>query len=142
MSYDPNHYTDCCYEGCYATICLSPKNYERLRRTGEWFYCPAGHQQHFTGKTDEQKQIDRLQSRLDTAFHEISWRTRNYETLVGVLRRCPICAATPGRYVRVERRWPGEGIAAVRDWLVAHLAEEHGADVPADRLAALSEDSA
>lgn len=64
MSYDPDHKVSCCTEGCYATINLAPKDYERLKRTGEWFYCPAGHKQHFTGKTEDQKEIDRLKSEI------------------------------------------------------------------------------
>lgn len=128
--------TDCATKGCYATICLDPKSYDRLKRTGENFYCPAGHSNYFPGKTDEQKKIDELDSRCFRLGREIAWRRKNYDLVIGVLRRCPICAATPGRFVRVERRWPEEGVAAVRDWLLHHLAEAHGADVPAPLLAA------
>jgi hypothetical protein len=31
----------CCHEGCYAVITLHPDDEQRLRRTHEWFYCPA-----------------------------------------------------------------------------------------------------
>jgi hypothetical protein len=133
VSYDPNHYTDCCHEGCYATICLSPKNYHRLKRTGEWFYCPAGHQQHFTGKTDDQKEIDRLQTSLRRTTNKLGRAAGQRDKAIAMLRRCPVCLATPPRYLRIYRAhwWRyDDDLAAVREWLIEHLRTEHGAKHP------------
>lgn len=55
----------CCHKGCFATITLHPDDERRLRKTHEWFYCPAGHQQHFSGKTDEEKQIAQLKREVE-----------------------------------------------------------------------------
>lgn len=63
----------CAAPGCPAVIVLHRDQEQRLRRTGESFYCPAGHSQHFTGKTAEQREIERLQKVerwLEEALHE------------------------------------------------------------------------
>lgn len=44
---------ECCL--CHMDFGL-PTYYERdLRRTHDWLYCPAGHKQHFTGTSTEEK---------------------------------------------------------------------------------------
>jgi hypothetical protein len=134
-------HTIACYKpGCYAKINLSPKDYEQLKRTGESFWCPAGHRQHFTGKTEDQKEIDRLKRRAssleaeaDEIWAEACEAQRQRETAVELIRRCPVCAATPGRHVRIYRD-PGrfeDDLANVRDWMAGHIRTEHGAGLPA-----------
>lgn len=140
MGFDPDHRVSCCYEGCYATINLAPKDYGRLKRTGEWFYCPAGHQQHFTGKTEDQKEIDRLKREINDWSRESTGLRRaltgaeaQRDTAIALLRRCPVCAATPGRHVMVKRD-PAhyeDDLANLRDWMAEHVRSEHIAQVPA-----------
>lgn len=127
----------CAREGCYATICLDAKGEQRLRETHETFYCPAGHKNYFPGKTDEQKRIDRLERKLRESVSTIGRFHGQRETLIGVLRQCPICAATPWRAMPIgrngNRRWSFEDdIARVRAWMAAHLVEAHGASLTAD----------
>ena len=124
----------CCVEGCWATINLSPKDHEQLQRTGERFYCPAGHRQHFTGKTDEQKEIDQLKRRLVWVEDEADYFNREClraegqrDTAIELIRRCPVCAATPGRHVRIYRdsdRYEDD-LANVRDWMAEHIKAAH-----------------
>ena len=67
----------CCHEGCGQVICFDPGVEERLRRTHEWWYCPAGHSQHFSGKTEQEKTIERLRRQHAWAEERADmWRTR------------------------------------------------------------------
>jgi hypothetical protein len=50
-----------CYK-CGVTICLA--NEASLRRDHGAFYCPNGHQQYFSGKTDAEKKIEVLEQRV------------------------------------------------------------------------------
>lgn len=50
------HVETCCHEKCHVTFGLDIAHYRQLQReTGTTFYCPNGHAQHYTGKSDEQK---------------------------------------------------------------------------------------
>lgn len=63
----------CAQENC-GTFVMDEELYNKLKRTGETFYCPEGHPQHFTETTanklrsrisDLKEKIERVQSRLD-----------------------------------------------------------------------------
>jgi hypothetical protein len=125
------HEIPCARKGCYATIALDPKTYQQLKRTGETFYCPAGHSNYYPGKTKEQKEIDSLNREVNQLGREFDIIYDQRELLIALTRRCPICAATPGRHVRIYREnWRfQDDVANVRDWMAEHLREEHGAEV-------------
>jgi hypothetical protein len=136
-------HTIACYKpGCYAKINLSPKDYQQLKRTGEFFWCPAGHRQHFTGKTEDQKEIDWLKRRASNLEAEVDeiWAgmceaQRQRDTAVELIRRCPICTATPGRHIKIYRD-PGrfeDDLANVRDWMAEHIRTEHCAEASVTR---------
>jgi len=138
MSLGLDHRVSCCTRGCYATINLAPKRYEQLKRSGEYFWCPAGHEQHFTGKTDEQKQIDRLTRDLRDEELESGLREDQRDTAIELIRRCPVCAATPGRHIQIHRnRWRyNDDLANVRDWMAEHIKTEHMAEVAVEKKGA------
>lgn len=112
----------CATRGCQATIHLHHDVEERLRRTHETFYCPAGHSNYFPGKTNEEKRIAQLERRAE------QWQERYEEALEErddwklLAKTCPF-----GCGYRVLRKYKPESIAAT---LVFHLIEEHGADWP------------
>lgn len=98
----------CCHEGCYAVITLHPDDERRLRRTRESFYCPAGHSQHFTDKTAEEKKIEELEGEIkklesSVGFHK---RRRNQvtdqlELTCRALGVCPLgCGWTSRKRIR------------------------------------------
>jgi hypothetical protein len=134
MGFDPDHRVSCAQRGCYATINLSPKGYGRLKRTGERFFCPAGHSNYFAGKTDEQKEIDRLTRDLDHTERDLTRAENQRDTAIELVRRCPICLKTPGRHIQVHRNpWRYEDdLANVRDWMAEHVRTEHMAEVRAE----------
>ena len=53
----------CC--ACEIVFGMSSAFYEKKMRDHSSFFCPKGHAQHFTGKTEDQEEIDRLRSALD-----------------------------------------------------------------------------
>lgn len=96
----------CCHKDCYATIILPEGVESKLRRTGEWFYCPSGHRQHFTpGPSKEQGEISELKRLLA--------REQSY------------CSDLWRRYIALEERL-GKYQAA---WLDDLLGEDPSADV-------------
>jgi len=62
-------------ECCICSIHFAmPKLYQQnLRRTHEWFYCPNGHVQHYSGKSD----LEKAQDQLNAKVLELQ-RVRNY----------------------------------------------------------------
>lgn len=67
----------CCKEGCAHVICFEPSVERRLRETHETWQCPAGHRQHFAGKTEQEKRIERLEREnadLRVALRNAHWR--------------------------------------------------------------------
>lgn len=95
----------CCHKGCGALVCFPPEVHARLRRTHEWWLCPFGHWQHFTGPTEEQRRIKALE-RMNEGLNHLC------RTLRADAARCP---------------WPACGRQlAHRDGLVRHLQRVHG----------------
>lgn len=42
----------CCHEGCNVVFGMPQGMYLNRKDDHAWFYCPNGHKQHFTGKSD------------------------------------------------------------------------------------------
>lgn len=61
---------NCATKGCFAIITLHPQEEDRLRRTHETFYCPAGHSNYFAGKTKTEKRVEQLEREI-TAANEV-----------------------------------------------------------------------
>jgi hypothetical protein len=63
---------NCCK--CKVTFAMPETWMTHYRKTHEYFHCPAGHSQHFTGETEEErlrKQLAREQSRIEHRDAEI-----------------------------------------------------------------------
>lgn len=81
----------CVSENC-GTFPMDRALRDKLKRTGETFTCPAGHQQHFTESTEQQlrEKIERLEDRLET-FEEwedqLRESKREYRELSNLFRR-------------------------------------------------------
>lgn len=74
----------CCREGCAHVICFTPEVEQRLRKTHEFWTCPAGHKQHFAGKTPEEERIDQLE-------REVARLRNRVRSLLRVLSRRNTC---------------------------------------------------
>jgi hypothetical protein len=108
----------CCYQGCSASICFEPEIEQRLRRTHEWWMCPFGHRQHFTDKTWEEQEIERL-NRLVRSTESVRDRWRAHaEENESVFGTCPFC----GWRTRsaIDNRWL---------YMLRHFSRIHGCSV-------------
>lgn len=68
-----------CYrEDCEHVIRFPGPVYEQLRRTGNTFYCPAGHAQRFTDEAHPlREKINQLEQRIDRLWtHRDKYRDR------------------------------------------------------------------
>jgi hypothetical protein len=96
-----------------------------FRKNHKNFYCPNGHEQHYSGKSEAEKLRDekvRLQSQLDQSQARAdSWRARQEETerslrsTKGVVTRIKNRVAS-GKCVCCSRKFPDIG---------AHMKAEH-----------------
>lgn len=112
----------CASQGCGHTIHLHHDLEERLRRTQETFYCPAGHSNYFPAKKDDTAaRLARAERQRD------EWRERwqeQYERADEWRLHAKRCSFGCGFYSR--KRIPD----AITADLVLHMVEEHGARMP------------
>jgi hypothetical protein len=87
---------DCCK--CGVTFAFPSSLMRRLRASGESFFCPTGHSQHFT-----ESEAERLRAMLDEANRSKTKLADDYAQLQRVNRRlvrrisagvCPCCNRT------------------------------------------------
>src|SRR4051812_3178393 len=57
--------TDCCI--CGVGFAMETGLYAQRRADRKSFWCPNGHSQHFTGETDDERQIAHLRRQLEIA---------------------------------------------------------------------------
>lgn len=110
----------CCV--CDLAVCVSERHEATLRRTGERFWCPAGHSQSFEPQpTKDQRRIAQLERQLDN-WQGYCVRADERTAAARLLARtCPLCGWVAPR---------------TRRHLIDHLLEEHGAALPAEERAA------
>ena len=88
---------ECC--DCGMAFAMTNDFYERRRKDHDDFYCPSGHGQHYTGKTEEQKLKERLEQeqqrvvKLELKAGNIS---KNYSRMRKRIANgvCPCCNRT------------------------------------------------
>lgn len=96
----------CCYKDCGISFQV-PGWWEKGRReTKAWFYCPNGHEQHFTGESDADKfrrERDIAKQQLARAEQEAADAQKRADLLQKQKRRlekraaagtCPCCQRT------------------------------------------------
>lgn len=70
----------CCKTGCGVAFGMPADLHRRRRDDHDWFYCPNGHAQHYTDKSDVEKAREQLASmqrqrnraREETEFYRIA----------------------------------------------------------------------
>ena len=106
----------CCVAGCgHSPFPMAESFYERARRTHEFWHCPAGHAQHFTGESEE----ERLSREVKTLRRQLATVRELYERADALARKCP---------------WPGcrSYVYSSRDSMYDHLRRTHGMPVVAE----------
>ncbi len=94
----------CC--NCGMQFAMTREVYEQRRKDRQWFYCPAGHEQYYSGPTREQKlreQLEREQGENRDLGYRLEHANRSRAALKGqvtkIKRRvgrgiCPCCNRT------------------------------------------------
>ncbi len=94
----------CC--NCGMQFAMTTDYYNRRRKDRKSFYCPAGHAQYYTGKTEEQKLRDKLnKAQLDLQAESgrailLEQEKREIQNSYGKMRNrvkngvCPCCTRT------------------------------------------------
>lgn len=108
---------------------------EHYRKTHDWFYCPAGHQQHYTGETEAER-LKRQVAQLQTTIE----RKEAYEqTLRNEVREQRLkCAAVRGVVTKIKRRiYAGVCPCCNRTFqnLARHMHTQHPEQVPSTTIA-------
>jgi hypothetical protein len=122
---------NCARKGCFAIITMHPDDEKRLRSTHETFYCPVGHGNLYTGKTDEEKRIAQLERNVGQLERSAQTDYEIRERLVDALKTCPLgCGWRARRHVIDRTVWVwgyGQLAERIRGDLEAHLYAEHNA---------------
>lgn len=91
----------CCHEKCGIAFSV-PQWWEQRRREDKtWWYCPNGHSQHFSGKTEAERlkgEVERLNK--DAAY----LRTRLEDEAKTVNRLCRSRDSYKGQVTRIKNR--------------------------------------
>lgn len=109
----------CPVKDCDGITCLTDDQVAKMKRERTSVCCPRGHWWHFTGKTDAQKKIERLEHQI--AHWRRSWEHEYDEKQEWrvVAKTCPF-----GCGWRVPRKSKPESIHRA---IVEHAIEQHGA---------------
>lgn len=118
----------CCIARCgHSPFPMAESFYKRARKTHEYWHCPAGHSQHFTGETDEEK-LERQVKSLRRQLESSQW---NNDALRRQVHRCPWigCSfiAHPVNDYDVRAMW-------------SHLRQAHGMPTRAEHEASIKEE--
>ena len=58
---------ECC--SCHIQFAMTMEMKDELRNNHKWFYCPKGHQQHYSGESEAEKLKNQLR-RKDEAYQD------------------------------------------------------------------------
>ena len=100
------HPQTCCHPGCNVAFALPVALDDELRRTHDWFYCPRGHRQHYSGKSEAEKLRDELAAAQRETERARASRDEEARIRRGVERQL---SATRGVVTRTKRR-VGHGV--------------------------------
>jgi hypothetical protein len=84
--------TESCVE-CGVLFAITADMQRELRKSHAMFYCPSGHQQHYTAKSDEEKlrdaraEIERLNRRVANRDEDLRAERASHVTTRGHLTR-------------------------------------------------------
>lgn len=116
---------NCC--NCGITFCLTRALYEARLSDHRLFYCPNGHAQAYTGKTEQEKRIESLESHIEFLSAANDELYARGEELIGVLKECPVpgCTYRSRKQVARDPVAMGRGIERVRADLFEHMVRDH-----------------
>jgi DNA-binding transcriptional regulator YiaG len=98
------HVETCC--NCHVQFAMTEELYQRRLKDRNWFYCPNGHSQHYTGPTEVQKlrsELERKQEMLNAATARANSAQQQKNSILKAHRKmrvrvmngvCPCCNRT------------------------------------------------
>jgi ssDNA-binding Zn-finger/Zn-ribbon topoisomerase 1 len=93
----------CC--NCGVPFAIHRPQYERLLESGDRFYCPAGHPQHYTRRENLDKQIEDLKRKLRVAEEDTRyWNQEAEEQAAAATVAKRQAAAAKGQLTKVKKR--------------------------------------
>lgn len=105
----------CCHKGCNLTFAFTRDFYDQVRNDpATWWYCPAGHSQHYTNEATDAQKLARAAARETALKDQLTAAVRDAEdTRVALLRDrqrfangvCPCCNRS---FENVARHMRGE----------------------------------
>lgn len=118
---------DCCT--CHITFGITRAMYNWLQsRTDENFYCPNGHPQHYTGKSDEQIAKDE-KLRADRAENQLRYTREQLAASRDVAKAADYRARAYKGQITKARRRVGNGVCPCCQrtfpQLASHMADKH-----------------
>lgn len=139
-----DHVQVTCYrDDCHAVITLHRQDYNRLQESHATFWCPVGHGQHFSGKSEKEKRIAELEREVEWARRSRDRWADHYHEMVDVVGQvrsgavvCPFgCGWSTSRRLSIHQAATegddGETVARFFDrvWgdLREHLEHDHNA---------------
>jgi len=101
---------ECC--NCHTLFAMTQEMHNRRHRDHKLFYCPQGHSQHFTGKTDDERSIARLQKELATANSNHSYWKRKAESAIscGETKKRKLANAR-GQITKLRKKYEPEDVS-------------------------------
>lgn len=78
----------CC--SCGMSFWMTTKHQKHLRDSHEWFYCPSGHKQYYSGESNAEKyerQLSQCRRSLDSLEGRNTMLSRSNSALRGVITR-------------------------------------------------------
>lgn len=105
-----------CYK-CGCVVAMESRQYDRFVETHEWFWCPNGHQQHFTGKSEAQQLRDELARQKHRTEQAEAEARQQREYRVSAERRE---AARKGQVTKIKNR-VGNGVCPCCNRYFANL---------------------
>lgn len=111
----------CC--SCAVQFAMPREMYERRRRDHQMFYCPAGHAQHYTSKSNEEELRDELER--EKRRHEFTRNARDVQQRrAEAIERRRRAEKAEGLHEECEQRWREDADAAIVTWRLLKEAGE------------------
>lgn len=117
----------CCYSECGITFAVTERwNHDR-RKSHDWFYCPNGHRQCYTGKSEAEKLRDELEAQKRNTQWQRDMRLAAERDATTQRRKA---AAARGQLTKIKNRvasgvCPVAGCKRSFTDVIAHLRTVH-----------------
>lgn len=123
---------ECCYAGCGVLFAMTEEFVRERRKDHQWWYCPNGHRQHYSGDNEEEKlrkQLDAERRQRQSAEQRVAmWQDEYAEADARATRERNRANGYKGHATRITKRAKA-GVCPCCNrtfkQLAAHMASQH-----------------